>query len=207
MPTSLAYELETLSDGTKAAGHGGKNTGWLSQFTTLPASAEGIVVLTNSDNSGLIGFTTDIWADSLGVGPPRTAQMLAYDLEFVFTVMLVIGALCGVAALAGNLVLLRGKRGRRRTWAWRGVARPHLLGWSLRAAVLLAALIGAAAWWLYPVRTTLATLAPVRTNVATAALLALCLTAAAAALTRTRRESVPAEQAHAVAAAGSARTG
>jgi len=207
MPTSLAYELETLSDGTKAAGHGGKNTGWLSQFTTLPASAEGIVVLTNSDNSGLIGFTTDIWADSLGVGPPRTAQMLAYDLEFVFTVMLVIGALCGVAALAGNLVLLRGKRGRRRTWAWRGVARPHLLGWSLRAAVLLAALIGAAAWWLYPVRTTLATLAPVRSNVATAALLALCLTAAAAALTRTRRESAPAEQAHAVAAAGSARTG
>ena len=88
-----------------------------------------------------------------------------------------------------------------------GVARPRLLGWSLRGAVLLAALIGAAAWWLYPVRTTLATLAPVRTNVATAALLALCLTAAAAALTRTRRESAPAEQAHAVAAAGSARSG
>ena len=133
--------------------------------------------------------------------------MLASDLEFVFTVMLVIGALCGMAALAGSLVLLRDQQGRRRTWAWRGVARPHLLGWSLRAALLLAALIGAAAWWLYPVRTTLATLAPVRTNVVTAALLALCLTAAAAAVTRRRRESAPPDQRATRNAGGQAKAG
>jgi CubicO group peptidase (beta-lactamase class C family) len=202
MTTSLAYEVETLADGTRLAGHGGKNTGWLAQFTTLPDRGEGIVVLTNSDNSGPIGFTTHLWADSLGVGPPMTARVLTDDLWFDLAVMLTIGALCGLTALGAGFILVRRHVGGRSTWAWRTGIRPQLRGWAVRAAVTLTMLFAAAAWWFYPVRTTLATLAPVRTNLATAALLALCLTVGVAALSRTRRVE-PATQASAVRASRS----
>lgn len=207
MTTSLGYEVETLSDGTKAAGHGGKNTGWLSQFTTLPDRAEGIVVLTNSDNAGLIGFTTQAWADSLGVGHPRTTQRLAYDLDSEFTLMLTIGVVLGAVALGGGFLLIRGQRSGHRTWAWRGANSPHALRWLLRVAAPLRVFIGTVVWWLYPVRVTLASISPVRTNLVTVALLALCLTAAAAALTtRTRPVPEPGEQMPALATAGSGRT-
>ncbi|WP_353950199.1 serine hydrolase domain-containing protein [Knoellia sp. S7-12] len=204
MTTSFGYEVETLSDGTKAAGHGGKNTGWLSQFTTLPDRAEGLVVLTNSDNDGLIGFTTQAWADSLGVGHPRTTQRLMDELSFQYTLMLSIGAVLGTVALGGGFFLIRGQRSGHRTWAWRGVNRLQPLRASVRIVAPLAVFVGAAAWWLYPVRITLASISPVRTSLATAALLTLCLTAAAAALTRTRRvpAAAPAEQVHALAPPG-----
>ena len=191
MTTSLAYELETLSDGTHAAGHGGKNTGWLSQFTTLPDRAEGLVVLTNSDNAGLIGFTTQAWADSLGVGHPRTTQRLANDLDSVFTLMLTLGAVLGAVALGGAFFLIRGQRAGRRTWAWRGVNRARRLRSSVRVAAPLVVLLAAVAWWLYPVRVTLASISPMHTNLATVALLAVCLTAAAASLTRVRPVPTP----------------
>lgn len=191
MMTSLGYEVEALSDGTKAAGHGGKNTGWLSQFTTLPDRAEGIVVLTNSDNAGLIGFSTQAWADSLGVGHPRTARMLANDLNSEYTLMLSIAGVLGAIALGGGFLLVRAQRSGRRAWAWRGVHRLQPLRTLARAAAPLAVVIGATAWWLYPVRVTLATISPLRTNLVTASLLALCVTAAAAALTRRRQVPAP----------------
>src|SRR4029078_7263387 len=47
--TSLGYEVQTLPDGTHAAGHGGKNVGWRAEFLILPDRREGRVVLTNSE--------------------------------------------------------------------------------------------------------------------------------------------------------------
>ena len=177
--TSLGYELETLSDGTSAAGHGGKNTGWLSQFITLPDRAEGLVVLTNSDNIGPIGLSAQAWADSLDVGLPMTAQMLAYELSPEFTLMLALTVAMGVAALGWSVFLVWRQRSGRRTWVWRtSNRRPGILGWALRAAALFTAVSFAAAWWMQPVRATLATITPVRTNLVTAALFALCLAAA-----------------------------
>lgn len=190
MTTSLGYEVETLSDGTKAAGHGGKNTGWLSQFTTLPDRAEGIVVLTNSDNDGLIGFTTQAWADALGVGHPQTAQRLADDLSLQYALMLTIGTVLGAVALGGGVFLIREQRSGRRNWAWRGATSPSPLHWVLRIAAPLAVLIGAATWWFYPVRITLASISPVRTNLLTVALLALFL-AVGTAVTTQRTRPVP----------------
>ena len=202
MTTSLGYEVETLSDGTKAAGHGGKNTGWLSQFTTLPDRAEGIVVLTNSDNDGLIGLSTQAWADSLGVGHPMTTHRLADDLAFEFTLMLTIGAVLGAVAVGGGVMLFRRQRSGRRTWAWRGADRPRPLHWLMRSAGPLAVFAGAAVWWLYPVRVTLASISPVRTHLVTVALLALFLTVVAAATTRrTRQLPLPAEPLRAMATA------
>ena len=40
------------------------------------------VVLTNSDNSGAIGFASALWTDSLGVGPHWTTQVLGDDLFY-----------------------------------------------------------------------------------------------------------------------------
>jgi CubicO group peptidase (beta-lactamase class C family) len=61
---SLGYDVQRLPDSTDAAGHTGKNTGWLTEFIALPGRGEGLVVLTNSDSSGPVGMTT-------GPGPSR----------------------------------------------------------------------------------------------------------------------------------------
>ena len=83
----------------ETAAHGGKNTGWLTQFITIPARAEGLVVLTNSDSSGPIGFSQD-WADSLGVGSPETSRIIAADLDPYYWAMGAIAGVLGLVALA-----------------------------------------------------------------------------------------------------------
>ena len=84
--TSLGYEVQTLPDGTDAAGHGGKNIGWRAEFLTLPDRREGLVVLTNSDRlDGILGLTEQAWRDWLGTGPPMTSQMQQSTLQPLYT--------------------------------------------------------------------------------------------------------------------------
>jgi hypothetical protein len=131
-----------------------------------------------------------------------TTHRLADDLAFEFTLMLTIGAVLGAVAVGGGVMLFRRQRSGRRTWAWRGADRPRPLHWLMRSAGPLAVFAGAAVWWLYPVRVTLASISPVRTHLVTVALLALFLTVVAAATTRrTRQLPLPAEPLRAMATA------
>ena len=202
MLTSLAYELETLSDGTETAAHGGKNTGWLSQFITIPARAEGLVVLTNSDSSGPIGLVAQDWADSLGVGSPKTSRIIAADLDPYYWAMGAIAGVLGLVALAIASLLLRGRGAGRRTWVWRRGNRPPLAGWAVRSAVILIVVTLSAGWWVQPIRATLSSIAPLLTTLTTAALFAMGLAAAAAALTRARPLRAPADPTPVVSAPG-----
>jgi CubicO group peptidase (beta-lactamase class C family) len=182
--TSLGYEVQTLSDGTDAAGHTGKNTGWLAEFITLPDRGEGLVVLTNSDSSGPVGMTAQAWADSLGVGSPMTAQMIEAELAPQFTAMLTVTALVGLVTVGWAALLLRPHPTGNRRWVWRAASRPGLAGWTVRAFVTFTAIAAPAAWWTAPVRDSLASISPTRTGAVTTALLALCGTALLVAATR-----------------------
>jgi hypothetical protein len=183
--TSLGYDVQTLPDGTDAAGHTGKNTGWLTEFITLPDRGEGLVVLTNSDSSGPVGMTTRAWAGSLGVGAPMTAQMVEAELAPQFTAMLALTVLLGLVALGWAAVLLRPHPTGTRRWVWRAGHHLGPAGWTIRAVVSLTALAAVGAWWTAPLRLAYASISATPTAAVTAALLTVCGTALLAAATRT----------------------
>jgi CubicO group peptidase (beta-lactamase class C family) len=182
---SLGYEVQTLPDGTHAAGHGGKNTGWRAEFLILRDRREGIVVLTNSDRlDGIVGFTEQAWGDWLGTGPPMSSRMQQASLQGFYTLLLVIAGALLLASLICTAIAWRrpGKGGRQ--WAWRHPRRPGRVGWAVRAVALAAALIAAGTWALVPLRDELASITPVRVSLVTFTLLLLCLVVAITALTR-----------------------
>ncbi len=185
---SLGYEVQTLPDGTRAAGHGGKNTGWRAEFLTLPDRREGIVVLTNSERmDGILGLTEQAWGDWLGTGPPMTSQMQQASLGSLYTLLLAVaGALLLAAAICVALLWPR-PRARRRQWVWR--RRPTVMGGVLRTATIAAALAAAGTWALLPLRDELASVTPVRVALTTGALALLCVVVATAALTRRAERS------------------
>ena len=183
--TSLGYEVQTLPDGTHAAGHGGKNIGWRAEFLTLPDRREGIVVLTNSERmDGILGFTEQAWGDWLGTGPPMTSQMQQSSLQSLYTLLL---ALAGILLLASSTcvaVVWRRPRTGRRLWIWRRPRRLGTAGVAVRGVVVAVALTAAGTWALLPLRDQLATITPVRVTLVTAALLLFCVVATVMALTR-----------------------
>lgn len=66
----LGYFVESLSDGRRAVWHGGQGHGWMTHFHSVPATGDGIVILTNSQRSwpmiaGLLGD----WSDWSGLPP------------------------------------------------------------------------------------------------------------------------------------------
>jgi CubicO group peptidase (beta-lactamase class C family)/pimeloyl-ACP methyl ester carboxylesterase len=184
--TSLGYEVQTLPDGTHAAGHGGKNTGWRAEFLTLPDRREGIVVLTNSNRlDGIVGLTEQAWGDWLGTGPPMISRMEQGTLQPLYTLLLVIaGTLLIASSICLALAWRRRPRTRRRQWIWRGPSRPGAGGWIMRGITVAAALTAAGTWALLPVRDELASVTPARVTLVTSALLLFCAVVAITALTR-----------------------
>ena len=190
--TSLGYETQTLPDGTHAAGHGGKNTGWRAEFLTLPDRREGIVVLTNSDRlDGILGLTEQAWGDWLGTGPPMTSRMQQATLQPLYTLLLAIaGALLLAASICTALAWGR-PRTAGRQWVWRH-PRPHGgVGWAVRGIAIAAALTAAGTWALLPFRDELTSVTPVRVTLATSALFLLCVVVATTALTRRATTGAP----------------
>ena len=183
--TSLGYEVQTLPDGTHAAGHGGKNTGWRADFLTLPDRREGIVVLTNSDRlDGIVGLTEQAWGDWLGTGPPMTSRMQQSTLQPFYTLLLVVA---GALLLASSIcIALAWRRPRTvsRQWVWRHPHRRGGVGWAARGIAVAAALTAAGTWALLPLRGDLASVTPVRVTLVTSALLLFCVVVATTALTR-----------------------
>ncbi len=63
----LGYFLEALPTGQKGVFHGGQHTGWLTSMYGVPATGDGIVILTNSERSQhLIARILGIWAEKQG---------------------------------------------------------------------------------------------------------------------------------------------
>ncbi|MDP9467782.1 MAG: beta-lactamase family protein [Chloroflexota bacterium] len=189
---SLGYEVQTLLDGTHAAGHGGKNTGWRAEFLTLPDRREGLVVLTNSERlDGIVGLTEQVWGDWLGTGPPMASQMQQSSLQPFYTQLLVIAGSLLLAASIFVALAWRRPRTRRRQWVWRRPRPSGGVGWTVRGITVAAALTTAGTWALLPLRDELASITPVRVTLVTSALLILCGVVAATALTRRATSGAP----------------
>jgi CubicO group peptidase (beta-lactamase class C family) len=183
--TSPGYEVQTLPDGTHAAGHGGKNIGWRAEFLILPDRREGIVVLTNSDRmDGILGLTEQAWGEWLGTGPPMTSQMQQSTLQPLYTLII---SITGALLLASSICLAfawRRPRTGRRQWLWRHPRPPGAVGSAVRGVSIAAALTAAGTWALLPLREQLATITPVRVTLLTSAVLLFCVVATVIAVTR-----------------------
>lgn len=66
----LGYFVETLPGGERAVWHGGQGHGWMTHFHAIPATGDGIVILTNSQRSWpLFSEVLRDWSQWVGVGP------------------------------------------------------------------------------------------------------------------------------------------
>ncbi len=64
----FGHFIEFLPDGRKAVSHGGQGSGWMTHFHSIPESGDGIVILTNSQNSWpLFARLLTDWGGWLGV--------------------------------------------------------------------------------------------------------------------------------------------
>jgi len=174
--TSLGYEVQTLPDGTHAAGHGGKNVGWRAEFLILPDRREGIVVLTNSDRmDGILGLTEHAWGEWLGTGPPMTSQMQQSTLQPLYSLLVIITGALLLASSIGLAFAWRRPRTVRRQLLWRQPRQPGAVGLAVRGVSIAAALIAAGTWALLPLREQLETITPVRVTLLTSAVLLSCV--------------------------------
>ena len=183
--TSLGYETQTLPDGTHAAGHGGKNSGWRAEFLTLRDRREGLVVLTNSDRmDGILGLTEDAWGAWLGTGPPMTSRMQQFTLQPLYSLLVLITGALLLASSSGLAIAWLRQRPGRRQWLWRGPGDLGAAGLAVRGVSIAAALTAAATWTVLPLREQLTTITPVRVTVLTTALLLFCGVVTGLAMTR-----------------------
>lgn len=73
----LGHFTETLSDGRAAVWHGGQGYGWMSHLHLVPATGDGIVILSNSQRAWpLFAQILRDWSGHLGVDPVGMARVL-----------------------------------------------------------------------------------------------------------------------------------
>ena len=73
---ALGHFIEVLPDGGRAVWHGGQGNGWMTHFHAVPATGDGIVILTNSQRSWpLMSRTLRDWAAWAGVGPVKFGRI------------------------------------------------------------------------------------------------------------------------------------
>lgn len=64
----LGHFIEKLPGGQKAVFGGGQGHGWMTHFHMVPATGDGIVILTNSSRSWpVISSILGVWADGIGI--------------------------------------------------------------------------------------------------------------------------------------------
>jgi len=113
--------LETLPNGKRAVWHGGQGHGWMTHFHAVPATGDGIVILTNSERSW--PFMAQVLADWARWGRPGTVKR--GRSTYATTVLWGLLGLVGLASLWLLVRLIRGLRGPRRQWApMSGPVRP-----------------------------------------------------------------------------------
>lgn len=68
--------IETLPDGRRAVWHGGQGHGWMSHFHSVPASGDGIVILTNSQRSWpMIAQILNYWSEWSSLGSVKMERI------------------------------------------------------------------------------------------------------------------------------------
>ena len=136
---ALGHFTETLPDGRRAVWHGGQGHGWMTHVHALPATGDGIVILTNSQRSWpLISRTMRDWATWTGAGAVKFGRIIG-GVGFVWALIALIAA---VSAWAAARLAIAVRRGRLR---WAPLARAGRFGRVLRGLVGLAGL-AALAW-------------------------------------------------------------
>jgi CubicO group peptidase (beta-lactamase class C family) len=106
----LGHFLEELPDGTRAAWHGGQGLGWMGHYHTVPATGDGIVILTNSQRSWpMMARVLGLWGEWSGVGAVKFTRIsLGVGLFWSLISLLAAGtAFVGVRVVRG---LIRGDR-------------------------------------------------------------------------------------------------
>ena len=106
----LGHFLEELPDGTRAAWHGGQGLGWMGHYHTVPATGDGIVILTNSQRSWpMMARVLGLWGEWSGVGSMKFTRIsIGVGLLWVLVSLLAVWtAFVGVRVVRG---LIRGNR-------------------------------------------------------------------------------------------------
>jgi CubicO group peptidase (beta-lactamase class C family) len=135
----FGHFLETLPTGQTAVWHGGQGHGWMTHFHAVPASGDGLVILTNSERSWpVMARILSDWAQWSGIGAVKMGRITQ-----AATVLQILVGLMVLATLWGAGRLLWGLRRGTRRWApLSGPVRPTRL---LRAGLGLG-IIAALAW-------------------------------------------------------------
>jgi len=135
----LGHFIETLPGGQRAVWHGGQGHGWMTHFHAVPATGDGIVILTNSERSWpLMARVLRDWSQWSGGGAVQFSRIV-----HATTALWGLIGLIALTALGQAIRLGRGWwRGRRR---WAPFARTARLARSLQAAAAVG-VIAALAW-------------------------------------------------------------
>lgn len=131
---ALGHFVEALPDGRRAVWHGGQGHGWMTHVHAVPATGDGIVILTNSQRSWpLISRTVRDWATWAGVGAVKFGR-ISDGVGFVWVL---IAAILAVSAWVTVRLLIAVRRGRMR---WAPLARAARFARVLRGLVGLTGL-------------------------------------------------------------------
>lgn len=107
----LGHLVETLPTGQTAVFHGGQGHGWMTHLHMVPATGDGLVILTNSQRSWpfIAGLVEDwaVWRGFGGVGMERITRGVAV-LRFIVGLLLLAALVQGVRLLAGVASRRRG---------------------------------------------------------------------------------------------------
>lgn len=135
----FGHFLEALPDGRRAVWHGGQGHGWMTHFHAVPASGDGIVILTNSERSWpLMARVLHDWARWNGFGSVKFGRIT----HATTALWMGIGAVALVSLRQVYRLLHGWCRGRRR---WGPLSKSSRLTRSLQAALAMG-VIGALAW-------------------------------------------------------------
>lgn len=134
---ALGHFVEVLPDGGRAIWHGGQGNGWMTHFHAVPATGDGIVILTNSQRSWpLMSRTLRDWAGWAGVGPVKFGRITIG----VSAVWVLIAATVAASAWFVLRLALAVRAGRRRLAPLAPMARVPRALQALSGIAVLAAL-------------------------------------------------------------------
>ncbi len=176
--SGLGHFVETLPNGERAVAHAGEEEGWVGGYVAVPATGDGIVVLTNSRRGyPLLIDEAATWADWRELDSLRLTRVsdgLATALRGVIGLLAGTGLVL-LVALASDLI-----NGRRRLAPWAPARRVARLAQLAAAGVLVAT------WWgvLAPPLATFVPRLTHWTSAAVALLAAMLVASAASAPTR-----------------------
>ncbi len=106
----LGHFLEELPDGTRAAWHGGQGLGWMGHYHTVPATGDGIVILTNSQRSWpMMARVLGLWGEWSGVGAVKFTR-ISFGVGLLWSLISLLAVGTGLVGVRVTRGLIRGDR-------------------------------------------------------------------------------------------------